>query len=132
MSDKDVETVARERIEQQRESNSRLGQCMAGVLAYCRELNDAIANHDFEAVEGLARNAAKMWLDGQAACRRLVAQSRRPSPLTHAACEAVEDTYKTLLAHFQHAIDVIAVPRMKRTLDAQRATMTAARAQPLA
>jgi hypothetical protein len=104
---------------------------LTGVLAYWRELDVAIQSHDFEAVEGIADKAVNLWLTARAACRRLIAQSRTPTPLTHTAVEAIEDTYRRLIDQFGHATRIIAVPGMAKALTELRGTMDAARAQPL-
>jgi hypothetical protein len=104
---------------------------LTGVVACVRQLDDAIHNHDFEAVEGLARHAVNLWFTARASYRRLVVQSGRTTPLTITALEALEGSYRELGDRFGLATRTIAVPRMAKVLAEQRATMDAARTQPL-
>lgn len=111
--------------------NVALRQAVTGVLTFCRQLAQAIDDHDFEAVEGAAAKAVNLWLSARRACRRLVTDSDHPSPLMYVAIETIEDTYRRLVVLFRRAIQELGVPRTSRALAALRTEMDVARGEPL-
>ena len=111
--------------------NDRFGKCMTDVHGRCLALAEAIGNHDFEAVQLIAREAVRGWIAGRAACRKFLAGTKQPSPYAESARELLEQRYMDLLELFLTATAAIAVPAMERTLRELRATLTAANAQPL-
>jgi hypothetical protein len=111
--------------------NDHFGKCMTDVHARCLALAEAIGNHDFEGVQLIAREAVRGWIAGRAACRRLLAGTKQPSPYAESARELLELRYMDLLELFLNATATIAVPAMEKTLRDLRATLTAANAQPL-
>lgn len=110
---------------------------MVGVENYCHDLDIAIVNHDYEAVEHIARNAAQAWLGGRSACGevlRLESKGHcklRITPYTDAARQHLETTYMNLLERFTRASQVIAVPRMQHALEQMRQLLSAAAKKPL-
>lgn len=106
-------------------------QGVTGVLTYCRQLTSAIHDHDFEAVMVIAAKAVNLWFSARRACRRLLAESERPTPLAYVAIEAIDDTYRRLVELFRNATEQIQVPRMRQVLANLRAEMSVARADPL-
>jgi hypothetical protein len=113
------------------EPNEAFRQAMIGVETRCRDLATAIENHDFEAVEYIAREAMNMWLTGRVACRRFIERAKESSPYADAARSLLEENYMTLLELFACAAKTIEVPRMQRVLHELRGTLMAAMARPL-
>ncbi|MGH9885696.1 MAG: hypothetical protein ACREBE_09220 [bacterium] len=106
-------------------------RAVTGVLMYCRNLARAIDDQDCDAVAEMASEAVNLWFAARRACRRFLAESERPSPLTQVAIEAIEDAYRKLVELFRHAIESIRVRRVAQTLADLRTGMDVARADPL-
>ena len=91
----------------------------------------AIDDHDFEAVQHIADDAATHWLDGRSACRRLLEGMKETSPLALAARTVLETNYMALLDLFAHAAKTIDVPSMRQRLERARAAIMTANEQAL-
>ena len=111
--------------------NIAFTRATTGVQTRCRQMAMAIQDHDFERMADLAPAATNLWLTARAACRRLTAHTKEPSPYTDAARRHLEQGYIDLLDLFARATTTIAVPRMRRVLAELRETLVAAMAQPL-
>jgi len=97
----------------QAEPRTAFRQEIATVELLRSQCASAINDHDFEAVQHIAKDAAEHWLAARAA--RTV----------------LESNYIALLGLFAHAAKTIAVPGMRQKLEQARATIMAANEQAL-
>ena len=113
-------------------ASDAFAHAVTGVGTRCRQLAQAIDDHDFERVMDLGARATDLWLQARAACRRLLDEIKPASPYAAAAREHLERNYMALLAMFVRANEVIAVPRMTNHLGALRDKLMKKMAEPLA
>lgn len=115
----------------QAEPRTAFRQEIATVELLRSQCASAINDHDFEAVQHIAKDAAEHWLAARAACRRLIEGTKELSPYALAARTVLESNYIALLGLFAHAAKTIAVPGMRQKLEQARATIMAANEQAL-